>query len=193
MVATNDFLFEHVKSKGLHSNGRNNNTPPRNHSSFRVFCQRTEHSTTAEQTIEVSIVEHTGCTYTLGNEENLPIYIHESLIIDNGLTHDPSQNSLQVPLTLYNAWLQTARNEALHTEKIGCGASTPRISHFFGATVRRFLPTNVCFTLRHRFKWTRPMYRWQIAVRSAWGFWSVPGLTMKRFTHGLVRCAAGPC
>lgn len=117
MVATNDFLFEHVKSKGLHSNGRNNNTPPRNHSSFRVFCQRTEHSTTAEQTIEVSIVEHTGCTYTLGNEENLPIYIHESLIIDNGLTHDPSQNSLQVPLTLYNAWLQTARNEALHTEK----------------------------------------------------------------------------
>lgn len=117
MVTTNGFLFEHDKSNGLYPNGRNNNTLQENTSSFQAFCQRTGHPSTAEPTIEVPIVEHTGCTYTLGNEENLPIYIHESLIIDNGLIHDPSRNRLRVSQSLYNTWLQTARNEALHTER----------------------------------------------------------------------------
>lgn len=117
MVTTNGFLFEHDKSNGLYPNGRNNNTLQKNTSSFQAFCQRTGHPSTAEPTIEVPIVEHTGCTYTLGNEENLPIYIHESLIIDNGLIHDPSRNRLRVSQSLYNTWLQTARNEALRTER----------------------------------------------------------------------------
>ena len=117
MVATNCFLFEHDKSNGLYPSGQNNNTLQENTSSFQTFCQRTGHPSTAEPTIEVPIVEHTGCTYTLGNEENLPIYIHESLIIDNGLIHDPSRNRLRVSQSLYNTWLQTARNEALRTER----------------------------------------------------------------------------
>lgn len=105
------------KSNGQYPSGRNNNTPQENTSSFQAFCQRTRHPSTAEPTIEVPIVEHTGCTYTLGNEENLPIYIHESLIIDNGLIHDPSRNRLRVSQSLYNTWLQIARNEALRTER----------------------------------------------------------------------------